>query len=457
MKQPMKEVRRPRIVIVGAGFGGLQAAQSLAKANADVLLIDRNNYHTFVPLLYQVVAAQLEPTSITYPVRTLLRRQRNVQFLMAEVRQINFQNKVIETDNTLISYDYLVLATGSQTRWHGVMGAAAHTFPIRTLRDAIGLRNQILQCFEQALQTSQPEVRQQLLCFVIVGGGATGVEVAGALSELIRGPLQQDFPHLVRSFAGQSSGAQASSSFSSQGYPQILLLQSGDRLLPEFPERLGRYTARHLTKLGVKVCLQARIQTVEAGWVQLQSGETIEAATIVWAAGLEATTPSLMHPVSADAQGKLLVRQTLQLLDHPQVYAIGDLAHVVNNGQSLAGVAPEALQQGVTVAKNIRRQIQGQLPQPFRYFNKGRLAIIGGFGGVGKIAGIAFTGALAWLLWLGVHLVYLPGHRNRLIVLLTWLHGYLWRDRPIRQLVSAPVPHPASRNLSAATPFTFKP
>lgn len=430
----------------------MQAAQSLAKANAEVLLIDRNNYHTFVPLLYQVVAAQLEPTSITYPVRTLLRRQRDSQFLMAEVRQVDFQTKVIETDDALISYDYLVLATGSQVRWHEVRGAEAYTFPLRTLNDAIALRSQVLQCFEQAGQISQSEVRQQLLRFVIVGGGATGVEVAGALAELIRGPLRQDFPHLVQTAKGPASGA-ASSGID----PQILLLQAGDRLMPEFPERLGRYTERHLAKLGVEVRLQTRIQSVDAGYVQLQSGETIQTATVIWAAGLEATTPDLTHPPSADMQGKLIVRQTLQLRNYPQVYAIGDLAHVEQTGQMLAGVAPEALQQGVVVARNIRRQIRGQLPQPFRYFNKGRLAIIGGFGGVGQIAGIAFSGALAWFMWLGVHLVYLPGYRNRLIVLLTWLHGYLWRDRPIRQIVSFPISQTSSRRSPTSAPLTLKP
>jgi NADH dehydrogenase len=433
------------VVVVGAGFGGLQAAQSLDRAGVEVLLIDRNNYHTFVPLLYQVATAQIDATSVTYPVRTLLRHKPNIRFLVSEVQQVDFRANVIKTDGATILYDYLVLATGSQTRWHGIPGAEAHTFPLRTVYDAIALRNHILSCFEQALHTPKPEVRQRLLQFVIVGGGATGVEMAGAIAELICGPLRQDFPELVRP-SRSSLGVR----------PQILLLQAGDRLLPEFPERLGRYTVRHLTKLGVDVRLQTRIQSVRGTQIHLQTGDVLEVATVVWAAGLEATMPDSAESIPANPQGKLLVRQTLQLNDHPNVYAIGDLAHVEQSDQPLAGVAPEALQQGVAVAKNIRRQIQGRSPQPFRYFNKGRLAIVGGFGGVGQIAGIAFTGALAWLMWLAIHLVYLPGYRNRLLVLLTWLHGYLLHDRPIRQIVFASDAYRVFRDRNTVTQTAMK-
>lgn len=429
MSQLLHGVRRPKVVIVGAGFGGLQAAQSLRGANADVLLIDRNNYHTFVPLLYQVASAQLEATSAIFPVRTLLRRQRNAQFLMANVQQIDFQARVVKTDQATIPYDYLVLATGSQTRWQGIPGAETYAFPLRSLNDAIALRNHILHCFELALHEPDPEIRQRLLRFVVVGGGATGMEVAGALAELIRGPLRQDFPELVQT--GRRSEANV--------HPQVLVLQAGDRLFPEFPEPLGRYTARHLTRLGVEVRLQTRIQSVSETRAYLQTGETLETATVIWAAGLEAAVPELSEAPPTTPQGKLRVRSTLQLFTDPKVYAIGDAAYLEQTRKPLAGVAPEALQQGVAVARNIRRQLQGRSPQPFRYFNKGRLAIIGGFGGVGQIAGIAFTGALAWLMWLGVHLVYLPGYRNRLLVLLTWLHGYFLQDRPIRQIVAPSV------------------
>lgn len=446
MNQRRHLTPRPRVVIVGAGFGGLQAAQSLARANAEIWLIDTSNYHTFVPLLYQVASAQLEATSITYPVRTLLRHKPNVRFLMAKVQQVDIQASVVKTDTSAITYDYLVLATGSQIRWHSVPGAIAHTFPLRTLNDAIALRNQVLHCFEQALHTVQVEARQRLLTFIIVGGGATGLEIAGSLTELVQGALRQDFPDLVQSSHVSSPTVR----------PQILLLQSGDRLIPEFPERLGRYAIRHLTQMGVEVRLQTRIESISNTSVTLQTGETLEAATVIWAAGLDATVPTLTEPVLADKRGKLLVRPTLQLQNYPNVYAIGDVAHVEQADNALAGVAPEALQQGVAVAKNLRRQMQGRSPLPFRYFNKGRLAIIGGFGGVGQIAGIAFTGGVAWLMWLGVHLVYLPGYRNRLLVLLTWLHGYLFRDRPIRQIVHASDSSTTSHDHSTATQIATK-
>lgn len=403
--------------MVGAGFGGMQAAQSLAHSGAEVLLIDRNNYNTFVPLLYQVAAAQIEPESIAYPLRTVLRRAPRTHFLMAEVQRINFEHQVVETDDTAIAYDYLVLATGSQTQFLGVPGAADYAFPLRTLDQAVALRNHILHRFEQATREPSPARQQHLLTFVIVGGGPTGVEMAGTLIEL-KGALKRDYPDL------------------NWQNMQIVLVQSGDNLLPNLPDRLGRYTTRKLRQLGIKIHFQTRVSHVTEWSVEFQDGSVLPAGTVVWAAGLEAAIPTATVPLAAAHKRKLKVRSTLQLMEDDHVYAIGDLAYAEQHGKPLAGVAPEALQQGVVVARNIRRQIQGKVPKPFSYFNKGRLAIIGGYAGVGKIGPFLLTGFLPWLMWLSVHLVYLPGGRNRLMVLLNWLYGYGRGDRPIRVILS---------------------
>ncbi|BCL37239.1 NAD(P)/FAD-dependent oxidoreductase [Nostoc sp. MS1] len=418
-------MRNRRVVIVGAGFGGLQAAQSLANSGADVLLIDRNNYHTFVPLLYQVATGQIEPEYIAYPIRTILRgsfcqyQKPQVQFLMAEVEYIDFAGQVVKTTHGAINYDFLVLATGSRTQFWGVDGAEEYAFSMRSLEEAVALRNQIFSCFEEAIQESDAARRQQLLTFTIVGGGATGVELAGALVEMVRGCLRRYY-----------------STIDSREV-RIVLVQSGDRLLVELPKKLGVHTYKKLRQLRVEVYLQTRVSQVTDGFVHLENEEIIPSKTVIWTAGLEANLPGVSEELAVAHKSKIVVHPTLQVLEHPNVYAVGDLAYVEQKGKSLSGVAPEALQQGVAVARNIRLQIRGKSPKPFSYFNKGRLAIIGCYSGVGKIGTVAFTGFLAWLMWLGVHLVYLPGYRSRLLVLLTWLHTYLFSDRHVR-LILAP-------------------
>lgn len=419
----------PRIVVVGAGFGGLQAAQSLAKSGADVLLVDRNNYHTFIPLLYQIATGQLEPEQIAYPVRTILRRSPNVRFLMAEVERIDFSAQRIETDQGMIPYDFLVLGTGSRTQFLGVPGASEYAFSMRTLEEAVALRNHIFACFERATQESDSLRRQQLLTFTIVGGGPTGVEMAGAFVEMLRGRLRQDYPTLDLQQV------------------KLMLVQSAERLLADLPKKLGVYTYKRLRQLGVEVYLETRVSQVTPGAVHLQDNQVIPTATIIWTAGLEANAPQTAEELSKANKGKLYVHSTLQLLEQPNVYAIGDLAYVEKNGHPLTGVAPEALQQGVAVARNIQHQLRGKSPKPFSYFNKGRLAIIGCYSGVGKIGGFAFTGFLAWLMWLGVHLVYLPGYRSRLFVLLTWLHSYLLGDRAVRLILSSKDFSPQNRQV----------
>lgn len=410
-----------KVVIVGAGFGGMQAAQSLRGSRADVLLIDQNSYNTFVPLLYQVATAQIAPEMIAYPVRTVLRGRQSARFMRSEVRRVDFGAQVVETEDGVVSYDYLVLAMGSRPQFLGVEGAAEYAFPLVSLENAIALRNHLFECFEQASRTKNEQRRRALLTFVIVGGGPTGVEMAGALVEMVRS-LQRDYPAL------------------NLRESQIVLVQSGDRLLANLPERLGRYTARKLSRLGVKIVFNTKVSRVTAQSVTFEDGRSESsfvqmAKTVVWGAGLEAANFDGLDAVETARKEKLKVRPTLQLCSYDNVYAIGDLAYVEQNGKPLSGVAPEALQQGVSVARNIGRQLRGRVPKEFGYFNKGRLAIIGGYGGVGKIGPVLLVGFLPWLMWLGVHGVYLPGFRNRLLVLLSWVQSYALGDRAVRLIL----------------------
>lgn len=422
----------PRVVIVGAGFGGLQTAQSLANKGVEVILIDRHNYHTFIPLLYQVATAQLAPEQVAVPIRTLLRKASNLNFLQAEVQQIDFAVKKIKTDKNTLSYDFLVLATGSRSQFFDVPGADKYAFQIKTLNQAIRLRNHLLNCFEQANLVSDYEQREQLLTIAIVGGGATGVELAGSLIELITNSLRRDFHQL------------------NSKEVKVLLVQKSDRLFTEFPQPLGDYTAKKLRRLGVKVVLGSRVSAVSYGGLELDDGTRIAASTVIWAVGVQGAIPRCFPFPATGKQRQINVLPTLQLADYPEVFAIGDLANIPSHKKSLSGVAPEALQQGVYVAAAIRKQILGKRVKPFSYFNKGRLAIIGCYSGIGQVAGIKLRGFIPWFLWLAVHVVYFPDWRNRLMIFLTWLHNYLIGDRPSRLILSSP----KSTSITPKIPLT---
>jgi len=411
--------KKARVVIVGAGFGGLQAAQSLAHTEAEVILIDRHNYHTFVPLLYQVATAGLSPDLIAIPIRNLLRNSPHTKFLKAEVEEIDFAVQLVKTSEGEIPYDFLILAAGSRTQFFGIPGATDYAFPLRTLTDAINLRNQIIHCFEKAEGELDDAKRQQLLTIAIVGGGATGVELAGALVELVLGSLQKDYPRL------------------NPQEVKLILLQSGERLLAEFAPSLGKYTYRKLRQLGVQVMLNSKVCQVSADGVGLQDDIWLPAATVIWSVGLAGALPNSLPTPAQTRKGKINVLPSLQASEYPEVFVIGDLAHIEHNQKPLAGVAPEALQQGVFVARNIQRRLRGKELKPFSYFNKGRLAIIGCYSGVGKIGAFKLRGFLPWFMWLAVHLVYLPDWRNRLLILLSWLHAYILGDRSVRLILSA--------------------
>jgi NADH:ubiquinone reductase (H+-translocating) len=416
--KPAKKL--PKIVVIGAGFAGLRAVKQLSHAEAEVLLIDRHNYHTFIPLLYQVATGFIEPEQIAYPLRTALRKIDNANFLLAQVQQIDLEGKKIITERQAIAYDYLVIATGSQANFLQVDGAPQHTFPLRTLAHAVALRNQILNCFEQAVIANDPSQKAQLMTFVIVGGGATGVEMAGALQELIQNCLSKDYPQL------------------DCRQVKVILLQSGDTLLSTYPKHLSKYTLRQLRDRQIKVHFHSRVKAATANAVILEDDTSIATSTIIWTAGLEANFPQPQANIATASKNKLEVLPTLQLPNHPHVYVAGDAAYVEQNGEPLAGIAPEALQLGGAIAKNIQRQLKGKTPQAFNYFNKGQAAIIARNAGVAYLLGkIPLSGFLAWLLWLGIHLYYLPGLSNRCKLLGAWLKDYIWRDRSIKQIFTS--------------------
>jgi len=414
MKQPCK---RLQVIIVGAGFGGLAAARGLSSSDLDVLVIDRNNYHTFNALLYQVAAAELEPEAISYPARTILRRLPNARFLMDNVDSVDLSAHVVRTSNREIFYDFVVLASGSVTRFYDIPGAAEHAFELKTLDHAIALRNHILCCLELAACEPDRQKRRSLLTFVIVGGGPTGVEFAGALSELIRGPISKDYPSI------------------DSRELRVVIVQAVDSLLPEMPETLRQYVFDRMDQIGVEVHLGTTVTAVSQDAVYLQDGRVLPAATVVWTAGVQGASlgQSLHLPTSRD--GRIGVGPTLQLDGHPEAYAIGDLAYWEANGHPLPFVAPAAIQQGAAVAANIMRQASGEAPVPFKYVDKGSLATIGRMSAVAWIGGRRFTGWPAWILWLVVHIFNLIGFRNRLLVMVNWAWDFFLYERGVRLIL----------------------
>ncbi|MGF1588160.1 MAG: NAD(P)/FAD-dependent oxidoreductase [Pleurocapsa sp.] len=409
--------KRPRIIIIGAGFAGLRAIQKLAKVNADVILIDRNNYHTFIPLLYQVAAGFVTPETVTYPIRKSLRSIANAHFIQGEVQKIDFATKVVQTEVMNLTYDYLVLATGSKTKFLGVDGADQYALPMRALSDAVNIHDRLINNFERATICQDRARRIQLLTITIIGGGATGVELAGSIQELVKATLAKNYPTINSQEA------------------RVILLHSGATLLSDYPEHLGNYTCRQLRRRGVKVHLRSRVSEVLPGAIRLNDGQLLETAAIIWTAGVEANHPEAEADLRTASKAKIKVESTLQLPNYPQVYAVGDVALVKQDDQPLLGIAPEALQQGTAVAQNLKRQLRGLPPKPFNYFNKGKAAIIARNSGVAYLFGkIPIQGLAAWLLWLGIHLYYLPGIGNRLVVLGSWLRDYLTRERNMQQL-----------------------
>jgi NADH:ubiquinone reductase (H+-translocating) len=426
-----------RVVIIGAGFAGISAARRFAGTSIDVLLLDRHNYHTFLPLLHQVATCELEPEHIVCPIRELLKTSPNVQFATHEVKRVDFVSQVIETNNCLIHYDYLVLACGSTSQFFGVPGASEHCLTLKSLEDSVNLRNQIISCFELAQDEADFSRRQELLTFTIVGGGATGVELAGELAELIYGTLVKDYPAI------------------DFRQVRVLLLQAGDKLLPEMRSRLSVYAKRQLQKMGVEVKVTSRVTKVMENAVyqqdsQLKNSLVIPCQTVIWTAGVCGNPVTKKWGLATDSNGKVTVLSTLQVPEYPQVYVVGDLAAPQN--VQLPMLAPVATQQGATAANNILRHIKGQNPQPMHYQHQGSMVIIGRHAAVANLFGkVNLTGFVAWLLWLVVHLAFLPSTRNRFHVLLNWIWSYFSCDRAVRLILPL---YPATKLQPASQSIT---
>jgi NADH dehydrogenase len=407
---------RPRVVIVGAGFGGLAAARELANASVDVLMINRTNYHGFWPLLYQVATAGLEPESIAYPVRAILRRYRNADFLLAEVNGVDFEQRAVLTDAGPVMYDYLVLAAGSTTNFFGNERFERYTLGMKDLDEAQRLRNHILTCFEHAVAETDPARRAALLTFVVVGGGPTGVELAGAFIELIRHVMRKDYPVLdVRQ-------------------AHVVLVEATDRVLATFPESLQRAALDRLRRMGVDVRLSAPVADTRPGVLVFKDGTELAAETIVWAAGVRASPLAEALGVTLGRGARVKVEPTLTLPGHPEVFVIGDMAYLegYRPGVPYPMVAPVAIQMGEQAARNIIARTRRNPMKPFRYFDKGQMATIGRSAAVLDAFGIQLTGWPAWVGWLFVHLMELVGFRNRALVLLNWAYSYFTYDRGVR-------------------------
>lgn len=420
--------RRPRVVIAGGGFGGIWALRGLSGAPVDVVLVDRENYHTFLPLLYQVAAGEIEPEAIAYPIRSLLRGRPQARFVMAGIRAVDPVGRRLITDGPTIPYDYLVLALGSAPHYFGVAGAAAHAFALRTLDQGVALRNQILRCFERAAHEPDAGRREQLLTFITVGGGPTGVEFAGALAELVHGPLRKDYPGLDL-----------------RQEVRLVLLEATDALLPGLPPPLRRYTLARLQRMGVQVRLGTAVAAVRPDGAVLADGTHVASATVVWTAGVRGAPRVAEWGLPTARNGCVPVTPSLQLAGHPEIYVVGDLAHLPAAGQPLPMVAPVATQQGALAARNIRRQLAGRPGLPFRYRDRGTMVTIGRNAAVARVYGRSFKGFPAWLLWVGVHLLHLIGFRNRLLVMINWAWDYWFFERTVRLILpSAPPAAPGS-------------
>jgi len=411
-----------RVVIVGGGFGGLACARALDGADVDVLLLDVRNYHLFTPLLYQVATALLDPSDIAYPFRTVFRRSGNVRFRQARITGVDFDSKQLTVSGgETIPYDTLVLATGSANAYFGNPELAERTIGMKALDEAMRLRNHVLSCLERAAQSADPAERAEWLTFVIVGGGPTGVEYAGALAELLDMVLGHDFPELT------------------PGSGRVVLVEGADRLLGVFHPKLGAYAADTLRDRGIEVRLSTLVREATDRTAVLSSGDTVAARTIVWCAGVGPTDPLPDKASGAEGDVPRSRSRRLEVDGHlrlrPDVYAIGDVASVrpPDGAGELPMLSPPAMQEGRYVAKAIR---QGGPPaEPFRYRDKGTMATIGRRAAVAQVGPVRLRGFLGWITWLVVHLYYLIGFRNRAAVLWSWGWDYLRRDRPIRLIV----------------------
>ena len=418
MKKP-HSLKKPNIVIIGGGFGGLYAARALKRAPVEITLLDRGNHHLFQPLLYQVATAGLSAPQIAAPIRKILGSQSNAKVLMAEVTRIQPDaRRVVCADGKTLTYDYLIVAAGVKHSYFGNHGWEAHAPGLKTLDDAFEIRSRVLVAFEAAERETEPTRRTAQLTFVVVGGGPTGVELAGALGELSRHTLKREFRNIDPEWA------------------RVVLVEGSDRVLRSFSEGSSAKAAAQLDKLGVTLRLNQRVTNINAQGVTLcnEDGEdeTIAARTVLWAAGVEASPLSAQLRSGTDRAGRVKVDATLALPANPEIFVIGDMAHVPLGDGLVPGVAPAAIQMGTHAARSIRRLMAGKKAEAFGYVDKGALATIGRSAAVAEVAGRHFSGLMAWLVWVVIHILYLAGFRNRFVVMLDWLWSYMSYNRSAR-------------------------
>jgi NADH dehydrogenase len=417
----VKRERAPRVVVIGAGFGGLQCARSLRDEHVDVTLVDRHNYHLFTPLLYQVASCLLNPSEIAAPLRKVFRGSPNVRIRIGEVIGVDFDARLVKlSDGAELPYDEIVLAAGSTTNYFGNDDLAEHVLGLKDLGQALRLRNHVLACLEEAALSDDPAVRRRHLTFCVVGGGPTGVEYAGALAELVRLVLPHEYPEIQHTEV------------------RIVVLEGADRLLSMFPPRLSAYARRELERRGVEVHTNAIVARASDNDVTTNDGMTIETRSIVWTAGVRPSDlVDELDPPKTRAH-RFAVDGHLRVEGIPHAYAIGDAAAATDRkGNVLPMLSPPAMQEGRYVARQILSSQGGESLEPFRYRDKGTLATIGRTAAVGVVGPFQFTGYLGWLVWLAVHLYYLIGFENRVRVLMRWAWYYVRYDRPVRAMIDA--------------------
>ena len=410
-----------RVVIVGAGFGGLECAKALRRAQVDVTVIDRENHHCFQPLLYQVATAALSPADIAWPIRHILRPQRNATVLMEEVRGVDPERKCIQTQFGEIPYDYLVIATGSTHSYFGHDDWSRFAPGLKRIEDGTRIRRSILIAFERAEVMTDEDQRRRLLTFVIVGGGATGVEMAGAIADVARQTLAADFRRIDPRSA------------------RIILIEAGPRLLPTFPAGLSDYALKTLTRVGVEVRTETLVTKCDADGVDLKDGR-IDAGTVIWAAGVTASPAMRWLNAEGDRAGRVKVNSDLSLPGHPEIFVVGDTAAVTDkNGHPIPGIAPAAKQMGTYVGKLISARVAGrEWNKPFKYMHLGDLATIGRRAAVVKFGPLELKGFIGWVFWSVAHIYFLIGLRNRFVVAFNWFWDYLTFQRGARLITDPP-------------------
>ncbi len=412
---------RPRVVILGGGFGGLYAAKALARVPVDITLIDRRNHHLFQPLLYQVATAALSAVDVGEPIRKVLRRQRNATVLMAHAESVDVAGRrVLLAGGAEVTYEYLIVATGATHSYFGNADWQRHAPGLKTIEDALTIRRNLLSAFEHAEAAEDDEERRAWITFVVIGGGPTGAEMAGAMAEVARHTLARDF----RRF--------------DPGDARILLLEGSDRILPAYPPDLSARAQLQLERLGVEVRTGTMVTAVDAEGVEA-NGARIASRVVVWGAGVAASPLGASLGAPLDRAGRVLVEPDLSIAGHPEVFVIGDLAAVRQDGEEVPGIAPAAIQGGWHAAASIRRTLRGQPAEPFRYRDRGSMATLGRKAAVAVIGRLRLSGLVAWLAWLFVHIFFLIGFRNRFVVMFEWAWSYFTYQRSARLILNEAV------------------